>query len=38
MTIFEVMSRLAMEHESMNLGQVFPNEDGPDALRGLAAD
>lgn len=37
-TIFEVMSLLAREHESINLGQGFPDEDGPEDIRRLAAD
>ncbi|MBB3930674.1 aspartate/methionine/tyrosine aminotransferase [Kaistia hirudinis] len=37
-TIFEVMSRLAIEHGSINLGQGFPDVDGPEDLRRLAAD
>lgn len=37
-TIFEVMSRLANEHGSINLGQGFPDVDGPEDLRRLAAD
>ena len=37
-TIFETMSRLAMEHEAINLGQGFPDEDGPRDIRQLAAD
>lgn len=28
-TIFSVMSRLAAEHDAVNLGQGFPDEDGP---------
>ena len=32
-TIFETMSMLAREHGSINLGQGFPDEDGPDALK-----
>ena len=36
-TIFEVMSRLAMEHKAINLGQGFPDEDGPIDVRDLAA-
>ena len=36
-TIFEVMSRLAMEAEAINLGQGFPDEDGPEEIRRLAA-
>ena len=32
-TVFEVMSRLAMEHQTINLGQGFPDEDGPDAVK-----
>ena len=33
-TIFEVMSRLAIEVEAINLGQGFPDEDGPEDLDG----
>lgn len=36
-TIFEVMSRLAMEHKAINLGQGFPDEDGPLDVRERAA-
>ena len=36
-TIFEVMSRLAMEAEAINLGQGFPDGDGPEEIRRLAA-
>mgnify|MGYP003673661905 CR=1 FL=1 len=32
MTVFEVMSRLAMEHKTINLGQGFPDEDGPEGV------
>lgn len=37
-TIFEVMSRLAQEHEAVNLGQGFPDVDGPVEVRQAAAD
>ncbi len=37
-TVFEVMSRLAMEHGSINLGQGFPDQDGPEDVRRAAAD
>jgi N-succinyldiaminopimelate aminotransferase len=37
-TIFEVMSRLAREHDAINLGQGFPDTDGPEAVRRIAAD
>lgn len=37
-TIFEVMSRLANEHGSINLGQGFPDVDGPEDVRRAAAD
>ncbi|MCW9040122.1 MAG: aminotransferase [Rhodospirillales bacterium] len=37
-TVFEVMSRLAIEHGSINLGQGFPDEEGPEAVRRVAAD
>ncbi|MBV6658155.1 MAG: aminotransferase [Devosiaceae bacterium] len=36
-TIFEVMSRLAMEHKAVNLGQGFPDVDGPQEVREVAA-
>jgi methionine transaminase len=32
-TIFTVMSQLALEHKAVNLGQGFPDFDGPQALR-----
>ena len=32
-TIFSVMSQLAMQHKAVNLGQGFPDFDGPQALR-----
>lgn len=37
-TIFEVMSRLAMAHKAVNLGQGSPDVDGPIELRQAAAD
>ena len=37
-TIFEVMSRLAIEHKSVNLGQGFPDGNGPDDVRAAAHD
>jgi aspartate/methionine/tyrosine aminotransferase len=36
-TIFTVMSALAVEHKAVNLGQGFPDEDGPRAIRDVAA-
>lgn len=41
-TIFTVMSRLAQEHDAVNLGQGFPDEDGPapvlaEAVRAIGA-
>src|SRR5579862_1354507 len=36
-TIFTVMSALATEHGAVNLGQGFPDEDGPLAIRDAAA-
>jgi aspartate/methionine/tyrosine aminotransferase len=36
-TIFTVMSALAAEHGAVNLGQGFPDEDGPMAIRESAA-
>lgn len=37
-TVFETMSRLAMEHGAINLGQGFPDVDGPLDVRQKAAD
>ena len=37
-TIFTVMSALATEHESINLGQGFPGTDGPGDVLQAAAD
>ncbi len=37
-TIFTVMSSLAAEHQSINLGQGFPDTDGPDDILRAAAD
>jgi aspartate/methionine/tyrosine aminotransferase len=36
-TIFTVMSALALEHKAINLGQGFPDEDGPAAIREAAS-
>jgi len=36
-TIFTVMSQLAIEHKAVNLGQGFPDFDGPQALRDVLA-
>src|SRR5215468_7880352 len=36
-TIFTVMSALATEHGAINLGQGFPDEDGPLGIREAAA-
>jgi len=37
-TIFAVMSGLAREHDAVNLGQGFPDEPGPEAIRRAAAE
>ena len=37
-TVFEVMSALAREHNSVNLGQGFPDDKGPEQVRAAAAD
>lgn len=37
-TVFETMSRLAMAHKAVNLGQGFPDVDGPLDIRKVAAD
>jgi N-succinyldiaminopimelate aminotransferase len=36
-TVFEVMSRLAIEHGSINLGQGFPDDSGPNNVLEKAA-
>jgi aspartate/methionine/tyrosine aminotransferase len=36
-TVFTLMSRLAVEHGAINLGQGYPDEDGPAAIREHAA-
>ncbi|PVB61027.1 aminotransferase [Labrenzia sp. 011] len=36
-TVFETMSRLAMAHGAVNLGQGFPDVDGPQDIRQAAA-
>ena len=36
-TIFTVMSQLALQHKAVNLGQGFPDFDGPPALREALA-
>jgi N-succinyldiaminopimelate aminotransferase len=37
-SIFEVMSRLAIEHKAINLGQGFPDDPGPLDVRQKAAE
>jgi N-succinyldiaminopimelate aminotransferase len=37
-SIFEVMSRLAREHDAVNLGQGFPDGGGPEDVRRKAAE
>ena len=37
-TVFEVMSALAREHKSVNLGQGFPDDKGPEEVRQAAAE
>jgi aspartate/methionine/tyrosine aminotransferase len=36
-SIFQHMTFLALDHDALNLGQGFPDEDGPLALREIAA-
>ncbi|MEE8276617.1 MAG: aminotransferase [Alphaproteobacteria bacterium] len=36
-TVFEVMSRLALEHHTINLGQGFPDDTGPQDVLEAAA-
>ena len=35
--IFTAMSALAVEHKAVNLGQGFPDQDGPESMRAVAA-
>jgi aspartate/methionine/tyrosine aminotransferase len=37
-SVFEVMSRLAREHDAVNLGQGFPDDPGPEDVRQKAAE
>lgn len=37
-TVFEVMSQLAREHDAINLGQGFPDDPGPEDVRRKAAE
>lgn len=37
-TVFEEMSGLAREHGAINLGQGFPDDPGPEAIRAKAAE
>lgn len=37
-SIFGVMSKLAREHQAVNLGQGFPDFDGPEWLKKIAAE
>ncbi len=37
-TVFEVMSGLARQHQSVNLGQGFPDDKGPEEVRRAAAE
>lgn len=37
-TVFQVMSRLAIEHKSINLGQGFPDDFGPDQVLAKASE
>jgi len=37
-TVFTVMSQLALDHDAINLGQGFPDQDGPLDIRQKAAD
>lgn len=35
-TVFATFSRLAIEHDAINLGQGFPNYDGPETVKAAA--
>ena len=34
-TVFETMTRFAIEHQTINLGQGFPDEDGPNSIKAM---
>jgi len=36
-SIFQHMTGLALKHDAINLGQGFPDQDGPLSLREVAA-
>ena len=36
-SIFQHMTVLALKHDAINLGQGFPDQDGPESLRAVAA-
>ena len=36
-SIFQHMTMLALQHGALNLGQGFPDQDGPESLRAVAA-
>ena len=36
-SIFQHMTMLALKHDALNLGQGFPDQDGPISLREVAA-
>ena len=37
-TVFETNTRLAIEHGSVNLGQGFPDEEGPESMKRVLAE
>lgn len=37
-TIHEVMTQLSITHDSVNLGQGFPDAEGPDSMKRIAGD
>nr|QKY14876.1 pyridoxal phosphate-dependent aspartate aminotransferase (PLPAT) [Polytomella parva] len=37
-TIFEVMTKLSIAHNSVNLGQGFPDDEGPESMKKIAGD
>jgi aspartate/methionine/tyrosine aminotransferase len=37
-SVFETMSRLAVQHDAVNLGQGFPDDSGPQDVRAKAAE
>ena len=38
MTVFSVMTELANKHKSVNLGQGFPDDEGPERMKAIVGE